>query len=304
MKDFYNKDEFEIEDLRLLIENEVEESVFLDFKSSLALSKADSKKKEIAKDVSALANAEGGILIYGIEEQNHKASKINYVDGNEFTKEWLEHVINSNIQRKIENIRIIPIRENGDIKKTVYLVKVPKSNRAPHITCDKRFYKRYNFESVMMEEYEIRNLYLNKSKSDLVIASWDCRQSNKSDNNHIKYICEVDIYNNGDVSETSFKVNIIFDNFSKDMDLSWDSVQHKYQYTIMGNGRVKISAPASSPIFPQEYLNGFRANLEIPYEKISDLDEIRVLVHLFYPNGNDKISSSLLVPWYKKEEDL
>ena len=38
-----------------------------------ALSKDDKKKAEIAKDVSAFANSDGGIILYGIEEQEHKA---------------------------------------------------------------------------------------------------------------------------------------------------------------------------------------------------------------------------------------
>ena len=37
------------------------------------MSKDDKKKAEIAKDVSAFANSDGGIILYGIEEQEHKA---------------------------------------------------------------------------------------------------------------------------------------------------------------------------------------------------------------------------------------
>lgn len=41
--------------------------------------------------------------------------------------------------------------------KVLYVVYVPQSNRAPHIASDKKFYKRFNFQSVPMEEYEVRD---------------------------------------------------------------------------------------------------------------------------------------------------
>ncbi|MDN3669776.1 ATP-binding protein [Echinicola jeungdonensis] len=112
MKSFYDKEDYKISDIQSLIDNEVEESIYLDFKASDALGKTDGKKKEISKDVASFANSDGGIIIYGIKEENHKANSFTYIDGNEFTKEWLERVINSSIQRRIDEIKIIPIRQN------------------------------------------------------------------------------------------------------------------------------------------------------------------------------------------------
>ena len=75
----------------------------------------------------------------------------------------LEQVIQSRIQRKIDGLEIIPVRFENEVKKSIYVIKIPESSLAPHMTSDKRFYKRYNFESVQMEEYEIRNLYNRKA---------------------------------------------------------------------------------------------------------------------------------------------
>ena len=63
--DFYSKDEYRIEDIEQLIENEVEENIHLDYKSEGALEKSEKKRNEIIKDVSAFANSDGGIIIYG-----------------------------------------------------------------------------------------------------------------------------------------------------------------------------------------------------------------------------------------------
>ena len=80
-------------------------------------------------------------------------------DPNATTKEWLEQVINSRIQRKIDGIRINPVElKSIHPGRVAYVVYVPQSVRAPHQASDKKFYKRYNFESVPMEEYEIRDV--------------------------------------------------------------------------------------------------------------------------------------------------
>ena len=50
---------------------QIQESLTLECKSSGAVDKAQSKKEEIAKDASALANAAGGQIAYGMTEQNN-----------------------------------------------------------------------------------------------------------------------------------------------------------------------------------------------------------------------------------------
>lgn len=169
MKSFYDKDDYTIEDIQSLIDNQVEESIFLDFKGAGALEKTDKKRMEMSKDVASFANSDGGIIVYGIKEVNHVASEFSFIDGNEFTKEWIETIINSYVQRRISDITIYPIRVDGDIKKSIYVVKIPYSYDAPHLSKDNRYYKRYNFMSVPMEEYEIRQSYGRKDNTELVI---------------------------------------------------------------------------------------------------------------------------------------
>ena len=54
--------------LSRLVADEVEESSILEYKAPESIGRSDGKKREITKDISALANAAGGILIYGIRE--------------------------------------------------------------------------------------------------------------------------------------------------------------------------------------------------------------------------------------------
>ncbi len=155
-------------DILKYIEWRTEESLHLEFKRGEALNKSDSSKKEIAKDVSAFANAEGGVLIYGIEEIDHVASKVSPIVDDSLTKEWLEQTIAGNIKRKVPNISIDPIRtEEG----TIYVVRIPKSKLRPHQTSAYRYYRRQNFSVAEMDEHEIRELYQNPEKEVPIIES-------------------------------------------------------------------------------------------------------------------------------------
>jgi hypothetical protein len=142
------------------INNGVEESLNLDYKAADALQKTDGKKKEISKDVSAMANSAGGIIMYGIKEfqqtgKEHLPELIDSIKRTDISKEWLEQVINSNIQPKVEGIIITPVTVEADT--VVYVVEIPQSGTA-HQASDKRYYKRYNFESIAMEDYEVRDI--------------------------------------------------------------------------------------------------------------------------------------------------
>ncbi len=198
---------YSFEIIESFITNQIEESIHIEFKSKDALARSDSMKKEVSKDVAAFANSDGGIIIYGIEERNHKAYELSFVDGNEFTKEWLEQIISSTIQRNIPDLEIHPIRKNGDIDKTIYVVQIPISIEAPHISRDKRYYKRFNFESVFMEEYEVRQLYGRKVKSILKLSRYSVGEIESDDDEMIRFMCEVDAFNGGEKLEDNYKIN-------------------------------------------------------------------------------------------------
>lgn len=155
-----NIDEINETKIQEMIDNGVEENLHLDYKECKALDKKiDIKKKELSKDVSSFANSDGGTIIFGVIEEGHKPIKFDIgYNPADISKEWIEQVINSNISPKIENITIVPIKLTNSLK-YIYVVSIPTSDRAPHQANDKRYYKRYNFESVPMEEYEIKELY-------------------------------------------------------------------------------------------------------------------------------------------------
>ena len=158
------------ERIEQLISDGVEESLSLEYKSAPALGKSDGKKAEIVKDVSAFANSSGGTVIYGVAEfqsdQRHRPEKIDAVDRREFSKEWLEQIIQS-IQPRIEGIVIEPIAINDT--SACYVVEIPQSHTA-HQARDHVYYRRHNFNLLPMEDYEVRDV-MSRRKRPKIRAS-------------------------------------------------------------------------------------------------------------------------------------
>ena len=101
----------EVEIVALIKENEPE-NLQLEYKRSDALAKTDPKKHELSKDVSAMANSAGGTIIYGIDEQKRTQGPIALdqgIDHAVISTEWLEQVIDANIQRRIDGITVHPV---------------------------------------------------------------------------------------------------------------------------------------------------------------------------------------------------
>ncbi|MEZ5426291.1 MAG: ATP-binding protein [Pyrinomonadaceae bacterium] len=158
--------------IRNLITGEIEESLTLEYKSAEALDRSDYKKQEITKDVSAMANSAGGLLIYGISEYNqpdkrHLPEKITPVNRAEYPREWLEQVINS-IRPRIDGIIIHSVGLDSGENDVVYVVDIPQSHTA-HQAGSHRYYKRFNFQSVPMEDYEIRDVIFREQMPEVVV---------------------------------------------------------------------------------------------------------------------------------------
>lgn len=163
-----------LDKLKQYIADGIEENIHLDYKAAGSIDNKDEKKKEISKDISAFANSDGGTIIYGVREfsdknKKHLPEKIEPIDRLEYSKEWLEQIINSTISPRVPGIIITPIQiGNIDENKVVYIVDIPKSTTA-HQAKDKRYYRRYNFESIMMEDWEIKDIINRQTRTQVDI---------------------------------------------------------------------------------------------------------------------------------------
>ena len=93
-----------------MIQDGIEESLTTEYKAAAALGREPRRIADITKDVSAMANAAGGAVIYGIAQHSdparqHLPERIDPVSRSASSKEWLEHVI-AQIRPRIMELRI------------------------------------------------------------------------------------------------------------------------------------------------------------------------------------------------------
>lgn len=155
-------------DLANLIKNKICEDTNLDYKRP-EFSKGDFDK-ELAKDVSAMANSDGGIIIYGINEEEHFPKEIMWISEEKGYQERIEQIISSKIFKKIETTKVKKVFSD-DGTKFVIIIDVPKSDIAPHQVHEdnvqRRYYKRDGSITRQMEEYEIADLFFKRKSPTL-----------------------------------------------------------------------------------------------------------------------------------------
>jgi len=118
-----------LEDLKRIVEERIEESVRLEFKRQLP---AAGKNDDLAKDLAAMANTEGGVIVYGIEQDNMGRAKELCPFAVSGASERITLVAQNSLDESLSlaTVRSIVSEEGKGLGFLV--VEVPRSNRAPH----------------------------------------------------------------------------------------------------------------------------------------------------------------------------
>ncbi|MEO1290473.1 MAG: ATP-binding protein [Chloroflexota bacterium] len=160
--------------LQRYIEDETEENLRLDYKRGNVLSKKRKKNDpnwldELTKDVSAMANSDGGIIIFGIAEKGNIPTGFSAVDRSDFSRETLDQILSSNIRPRIDGLLIHPVPLSSGENDVAYVLEIPQSTTA-HQASDKRYHKRQNTTTSWMEDYEIRDVMSRNRNAELNIS--------------------------------------------------------------------------------------------------------------------------------------
>lgn len=258
-----------VNDLIKIVKNNLTEYKTLEFKSLYAL--ALDAKNEISKDVSSFANSGGGIIIYGIRENKEDLEIYLELEkglepNNRFNKEWLENVIFSRVSPKIKGLYINPIKLPNN--NYVYVVIIPQSTTA-HMAGNNRYYKRHNFKTEPMEDYEVRDVMNRLNKPHLRPFFTAPRHINLDD-----YTLKTIIMNKGAAFVRHFAIRICIpeiiineNNLLKGRKLQIDNVWYR-EY-------LKQSTP-NQYIFP-----GFRTSLNSQFLPLLKAEKSKQHGHLY-----------------------
>jgi len=219
--------EWDINDVESLIKNQVQENLNLDYKRSMSLENNEKNKNEISKDVSAFANSDGGKIIYGVIEKNHLPKEIDDGIEAEGKREWLEQVINSRISPRIQNVVIKPIELEISPGKAIFAIEIPMGSTA-HQAGDYRYYRRFNFQTVPMYDYEVK-MVINRFKEPKLELD-----INLSENSMRQYCLEIFAKNVGATSAPAAHFKLLIPEYL------YDTKRGEYWYlgdkTIEYNG--------------------------------------------------------------------
>jgi Putative DNA-binding domain len=130
----------------------------------------------LAKVVAGFANAEGGLLVLGVEEleERYDGVVIKKRPGAikplpiSVTREQIENQLLAKIKPPVEGITIIPIYP--DETHVIYLIEVPLSIRIPHRVDELFYYQRINFSIVELQHFQIADLFGKRFAPDLEIT--------------------------------------------------------------------------------------------------------------------------------------
>ena len=149
-----------------LIANQVRESRRLEYKEKLPGGKNE-EKKEFLADVSAMANAAGGDIVYGISEcrENDKPTglpaaiaglAVQSIDAESLR---LENMMRDGIDPRINGIQFQWV--TGFDAGPALVMRIPKSHLAPHMLSqgDSRFYSRNSASKYPLDVTEIRSAF-------------------------------------------------------------------------------------------------------------------------------------------------
>ena len=116
-------------DLKRIVEQRLEETTQLEFKRELPPS---GKNDDLARDIAAIANTEGGVIIYGIEQdKNGRADRLNPFPTAGATERVSLVAQTLDEPVTLSSAKSIP---DPDVPDSGYLIlEVPRSERSPHL---------------------------------------------------------------------------------------------------------------------------------------------------------------------------
>lgn len=139
-----------------LVKERLAETVRLDFKEALDLSRP-AARKELAKDLSAMANQEGGFIVAGVKETDGIAEQLTPFALPPGFSELIDNINETCLSPPVPGLRHTPIRRDDGL--AYYCIYVPRSEYGPHqvtVGGDYRYYRRNERSCVPMPDSEIQ----------------------------------------------------------------------------------------------------------------------------------------------------
>lgn len=252
--------------IRSAVESQEPESLYLDFKSSAtddgALTKKD--RANLGQNLSGFANAQGGILVWGVYSQNTdakqphpKASGLRPIPNiGRFVQE-LNSASGQLVQRPVDGVVNHPINiEDG----TGYAVTlIPASSRRPHMSMaadEKRYYVRSGAQTLAIDHVMVEALMVATTKPELRLVI-DALGKEPLEMEEKRLHLAID--NIGEVSATNVAVSLFsYNNRSYEgrLDLMHGSIVRLRALDGTFRHAMQFRTPLGMPLYPGTRIHG------------------------------------------------
>ncbi len=156
-----------------LIERRAPESNSLDYKAEVSINSTP-QKIEIGKDISSFANENGGILLYGVPEEEENGVPVPKTlseCGIEISKnlpENIENILIDIVTPPLTDLEIRVLNSKSFTSNPLLMIYHPESWNKPHMVEGykyARYYRRGNFRAIIMTERQVEAAYLTRKIS-------------------------------------------------------------------------------------------------------------------------------------------
>ncbi|WP_334033692.1 ATP-binding protein [Burkholderia gladioli] len=168
--------EYTEELLSELVSTSASESESLEFKQELPRTKTPEDKAEFVKDVVGMANAAGGIILYGVAEVKSSASKILPITTEPFdhAARRLQETLTSNVEPKELMVRFREIKVDCGY---VLELNIPRSFAGPHRVLMQGqvrslFHVRNNTQVREFTHRELKDAFLGREHATVEFRNW------------------------------------------------------------------------------------------------------------------------------------
>jgi len=266
------------QDLDIYLEHRLGNNRQRVFMQSADCKTTDRATARFTATVAALANAEGGHIIFGIALSRKKASGTYTIDKEVFNEQWIKTAIEENISPRIEHADVYSIGQT-------LCVTISKSNAMPHRCADRHYYTIDPNGIRSLEEYEIRQLYKKSQVPEIDI--WAVQntggipQLSNGLFTVVNFYPRIFIKNIGNAAETAYKIELAVPTAVNNQ--NFDVLQQYFSH--FDNGYTFFSCPSKSPIFPNETAAIFEANLFVNQANYQYFEDGHLRIKCYYSTG-------------------
>jgi hypothetical protein len=195
-------------DIESLVLTQAKETPALEFKDGEALSRGGTQERELVKDVTAMANAAGGRIIYGIAEATSAsgesiAGSLAPVVDPATTDDWIHQLIAANTSPPFSDFRVTSIMCPAG---RIVVIDIEMAATAHQSTKTYIYYQRTGASAKPMLDFQIRDVMGRRNRPRIAVQLVPSVLSATGDRNEISL--RASLFNEGNLSIDRWQLRI------------------------------------------------------------------------------------------------